>query len=146
MDCTNAGPKTLWARTPFKLTSPLQVNDQNNYKLFLLDCICNVIDTGPPVIQQHPTTISVNEGEEAELSCSFSGEASPITTVTWFKDNKPTADFVTPVQSAHNSLLRLTATTNSAGNYFCVVETIGNPPVVSQVAALSVRGIVHTMI
>ena len=97
----------------------------------------------PPVIYQHPIGASVNEGDDVSMTCSFTGVASPATTINWLKDGQPLPDsFSPPAQGWRNSSLLFAPTVKAhAGNYVCLVETIGHPSVTSQPAFLYVRGL-----
>ena len=94
-----------------------------------------------PIIQQHPISLSVNEGEEVALSCSFIGTPYPATEIKWLKNGKLISEKTTPpLQGLHNSTLRLAATTSDAGDYSCSVETFGHQSVKTTKATLVVRG------
>ena len=92
------------------------------------------------MIEQHPASVSVDEGEEVTMSCSYSGWPSPVTSVSWTKDLRPIAASIVSLQDGRNSTLKLTANADLAGNYVCVVKTVGHAAVASQTAVLNVRG------
>ena len=94
------------------------------------------------MIEQHPTNVSVDEGQEVTMSCSYSGWPSPVTTISWLKDQQPISllSSTVPLQDGRNSTLKLTANADLAGSYVCLVKTMGHPVVASQPALLSVRG------
>ena len=93
------------------------------------------------MIQQHPVSISVNEGEESLLSCTYSGASPPATSVRWFKDGQPLPESLQGVHlGTRNASLRFSSTGKQhAGSYGCTVHTIGHHPVTSQAASLQVR-------
>lgn len=94
------------------------------------------------MIQQHPTSMSANEGETATMSCSFSGAPPPASSVRWTKDGYPLPDSLQAVvQGSRNGTLRFSSVGKlHAGSYACHVHTIGHQPVPSQPANLLVRG------
>lgn len=97
--------------------------------------------TGAPVIQQHPSSLSVNEGDEAVLGCSFVGAPAPATDIRWLKNGEPLRGPVLPVAGPRNSTLTFAASVVDAGEYLCLIETIGHRPALrSHVATLQVRG------
>ena len=98
------------------------------------------LPVGRPVIEQHPIDVSVDEGEEVAMTCNYSGWPAPVTTISWLKDQQPISSFIVPLEGDRNSTLKLTASADLAGNYVCLVQTMGHPVVASQPALLSVRG------
>ncbi len=94
------------------------------------------------MIQQHPLSTSVNEGEEAVMSCTFAGAPPPASTVRWMKDGQPLGDNLFAVQQgSRNATLRFVSVGKQhAGSYACHVHTIGHQPVPSYPAILQVRG------
>ena len=100
-----------------------------------------------PIIQQHPNSLSVSEGQKTLLVCSFIGVPHPASTIKWVKDNRPLPEKLVPVQGLRNSSLVIpTAQLNDAGDYACIIETSGQKPVRSRRATVQVRGLFAAII
>ena len=96
-----------------------------------------IMRAGIAVIQNHPISQTVIEDQPVLLSCSFIGTPAPASKILWLKDGKA---FSNPAaeQGLWNSSLRFIADPRNAGDYACVVHTIGQHAVTSQTATVHV--------
>lgn len=144
----DAGQYTCWAMNSVRKvstkTTVVVTSKRDHISAFSWHCSVSLSPfSGPPVIQQHPMSASVNEDEEASMSCTFAGIPAPGSSVKWLKDGKQVPEhFKSRTGTLNGTLTFESASRKHAGSYACQVETIGHHPVVSHTATLHVRGII----
>lgn len=113
-----------------------------------------------PSVSSHPLDLTVDEGEETTLTCSYTGSPPPVTRVTWQHDDRPlrpagnggsaNTDPITAAVNGNGGPGHLNTYPNGtlhirnvglsdSGDYFCSVNTTGFPVQTAKVATLQVR-------
>ncbi|PRD36426.1 UNVERIFIED_CONTAM: Ptk7 [Trichonephila clavipes] len=96
----------------------------------------SLVVSAPPVIVDHPTDLTIDEGGEADFVCGF-GNSSAV--VYWLKDNIYLKDTGNHIILNDNNLTIRNVASSDAGTYHCEVKSEGFPPVFSEGAFLSVK-------
>ncbi|KAL1485994.1 hypothetical protein MTO96_031585 [Rhipicephalus appendiculatus] len=92
-----------------------------------------------PSLSSHPLDLTVDEGEETTLTCSYSGSPPPVTRVMWQHDDRPLRPAGHLTTHPNGTLQIRNVGLSDAGDYFCSVNTTGFPVQTAKVATLQVR-------
>ncbi|GFY42956.1 inactive tyrosine-protein kinase 7 [Trichonephila inaurata madagascariensis] len=96
----------------------------------------SLVVSAPPVIVDHPTDLTIDEGGEADFVCGFSNSSA---VVYWLKDNIYLKDTGSHITLNDNNLTIRNVASSDVGTYHCEVKSEGFPPVFSEGAFLSVK-------